>query len=669
MSAANCEKYASFKKRREEFVEITAATAALFEKLRMYKEKDNLEKVGKSIDKDNFKIQVVGTFKNGKSTFINSFLGEEILPAYALPCTAVINEVKYATEKRAVLHFKNPLPTQLPNGIPDKAMEHIERHMYASVPPLKISYDEIEDYVVIPIGKDPAQMLLESPYSKVELFWPLELLKNGVEIIDSPGLNEHATRTKVTMDYLTKADAILFVLNAQAICTREEMRFVENNLKAQGFNEPYFVVNRFDCVKKEEDRVGMRRFAKEKLGEYTNREIFFVSARNALDGKVEQNSELLKSSGMPPFEDSLADYLTENRGSIKLVKPARELRRIICDEALEKVVKQQRKMLTSPVEDIKARYEKAKPQLEMLIRQKEQFETKMTLKLNRMKPELTHIIDKNYRTICENVPLWLDGYNTKIKVGLVPTKNKINILVKEMSDYISGEIDEYQAFWNEKILMPFINEYAAEVFEGVEDEIKDILTDVDSISANVSGSSMTSSVTASAAQYVKAGGFDAARVDISDDDFSQKLGRSFGMVCLGSVLMKTFSAINPFTIIKSISGKVFDVTFKDESAVVKKIKETLSEEIVQGVEKASRETTDRIVSMAMKSFEGAVRSISEMLDAKIKECDNQVKRIISDMEKGKERVKDKLESIDSCEYELELIRRRLDNLIGALQKG
>ena len=35
-------------------------------------------------------------------------------------------------------------------------------------------------------------------------------IENGVEIIDSPGLNEHATRTKVTMDYLSKADAILF---------------------------------------------------------------------------------------------------------------------------------------------------------------------------------------------------------------------------------------------------------------------------------------------------------------------------------------------------------------------------------------------------------------------------------------------------------------------------
>ncbi len=72
---------------------------------------------------------------------------------------------------------------------------------------MSIPYDKIEDYVVIPMGKNPKDMLLESPYERVELFWPLELLKNGIEIIDSPGLNEHATRTKVTMDFISRADA------------------------------------------------------------------------------------------------------------------------------------------------------------------------------------------------------------------------------------------------------------------------------------------------------------------------------------------------------------------------------------------------------------------------------------------------------------------------------
>lgn len=79
---------------------------------------DNLNEIGlsingtalldlkKKLENDNFKVLVIGEFKNGKSTFINSLMGEKILPAYSTPCTAVINEVVYGKDKRAVLFLK-----------------------------------------------------------------------------------------------------------------------------------------------------------------------------------------------------------------------------------------------------------------------------------------------------------------------------------------------------------------------------------------------------------------------------------------------------------------------------------------------------------------------------------------------------------------------------------
>lgn len=53
----------------------------------------------KKLESDNFKVLVIGEFKNGKSTFINSLMGEKVLPAYATPCTAVINEVSIKIEE------------------------------------------------------------------------------------------------------------------------------------------------------------------------------------------------------------------------------------------------------------------------------------------------------------------------------------------------------------------------------------------------------------------------------------------------------------------------------------------------------------------------------------------------------------------------------------------
>jgi GTPase SAR1 family protein len=251
---------------------------------------------------------VIGTFKNGKSTFINSLLEEDVLTARALPATAVINEVKYGEEKDAILYFRNPLPENLPASISQKALAHMQKHNMRDVPPLHIDYHELEDYVVIPIGEDPKEMLLESPYEKVELFWPLEMLKEGVEIIDSPGLEEDDTRTRVTMDYLTKADAILFVLTADKLCSKAELDFIENNLHEFGFTDPFFIVNRFDLIP-DNQREELMRFAKMKLGEFSTNEIFYVSepaqflaqnetVRAAIESQVVQLRESLEAQGI-----------------------------------------------------------------------------------------------------------------------------------------------------------------------------------------------------------------------------------------------------------------------------------------------------------------------------------------------------------------------------------
>ena len=244
------------------------------------------------------------------------------------------------------------------------------------------------------MGSDPTEMLLESPYEKVELFWPLDLLKEGVEIIDSPGLNEAETRTRVTMDYLSKADAILFVLNAIQLCSMDEMNFIENNLKAYGFTDPFFIVNRYDLIP-ENQKEGIKRFAEMKLAEYSTNQIFYVSAQQALDGAMENNDQLYQKSNMGEFTRILSDFLTKDKGKIKLSQPARELKRILNDEALYKVIPGQRTMLDSSLDDVKERYEKSKPQLENLRAKKEQLINKLQLRIAQSEHEFRRAYNQN----------------------------------------------------------------------------------------------------------------------------------------------------------------------------------------------------------------------------------------------------------------------------------
>ena len=48
----------------------------------------------------------------------------------------------------------------------------------------------------------------------MEVIWPLEMIREGVVIVDSPGLNDPYSNDLVTKEYLPNADAIIFCINA-----------------------------------------------------------------------------------------------------------------------------------------------------------------------------------------------------------------------------------------------------------------------------------------------------------------------------------------------------------------------------------------------------------------------------------------------------------------------
>ena len=99
-----------------------------------------------------------------------------MLPAYSTPCTAVINEVIYGKEKRAMLYFKNPLPKEMSPDIQPSAMQHIKKHEGQEIPPIELDVADLVDYVVIPDPtKDQADSIKELPYSKVVLEYPIHL--------------------------------------------------------------------------------------------------------------------------------------------------------------------------------------------------------------------------------------------------------------------------------------------------------------------------------------------------------------------------------------------------------------------------------------------------------------------------------------------------------------
>lgn len=664
--ALNQEDLSKFREQRERLGGMLSEASDVVQELNMASAGENLAKLSKKVNDDTFKIQVVGTFSNGKSTVINALLGEEVLPAYALPTTAVINEVKYGETKEAILHFRNPLPEKLPASLSAKAMEHMQKFNMKNIPPLQIEYCDIENYVVIPMGEDPKEMLLESPYEKVELFWPLPMLKEGVEIIDSPGLNESETRAHVTMEYLTKADAILFVLAADKLCAQDEMDFIEDNLKANGFTDPFFVVNRFDLIK-EKEKERTKQFAELKLSDYTTNSIYYISAQQSLDGTIKNDYSLIAGSGMELFVARLTDFLTKDKGKMKLSQPARELKRILNNEALYKIIPGQRAMLESSLDDVKARYERAKPQLELLKSKKDQIISKLTLRIEQSKQEFKRVVNRNTCSVAEMIPGWIQDYKPKHTIGL-PTEKKIQAAVTEITDYIKQQLIIQQNKWKTEVMMPIVNEKAQYIFDSSEQDLTKLYSAIDEVTIQITNDNNVKPEPIPVWQRIAgaAGGILLGCPDVAIagglNGLTKELAKNIGLV-LGTeaILGLLIGFTNPFVLVGGIIAAILGGGFSSDKAM-KTLKSKLSDVIVQKISNNSDEGSTKVADSIASKLNDIKNDISSALSNDISQTEQIVTGIIDEMKKGQANIDMRKQVISKCEEKIKSISINLDSL-------
>jgi len=293
---------------------------------------EEITKVSQRLQSPCFRLAVVGEFSKGKSTLLNALLGEEIQPVRDIPCSGNVTILKYGSQRRVICRYKDGREEEISPAQYQEKASISEEAAYGSYA------DEIAKSEI-------AEIVFEHP--------ELELCRNGVEIIDSPGLNEQAERTLVTQQVLKTTDAVIFLTHAQNALTENERKlllYLKKELNSgndEGASNIFMVVNFFDLLKREESRQQVRKrvetiVEKENLIAGENR-IHFISAQSALDAILEgnENDDYLKS--FQGFTDSVEKFLTVERGAIALRQSATGIKQIIdtgCEE-----LNQWRKML------------------------------------------------------------------------------------------------------------------------------------------------------------------------------------------------------------------------------------------------------------------------------------------------------------------------------------
>lgn len=331
----------------------------------------DLNQVSENLRQGLFRLLVLGDMKRGKSTFLNALIGERVLPTKVNPCTAVLTKVRYGNNKQVIVNYND-----------GKASESIDFQTFEqrfTIPP-----DEAKKF-----EKEEKDAFPDVDYATIE--YPLEILKNGVEFIDSPGLNDTEQRNKLALGYINNCHAILFVLSGKAQFTMNERRYLENYLKDKGLTT-FFLINYWNYIRESlfdpedeqelaEAENNVRQHFKTNLLSYCqvngknlyNQRVFELNALAALRACVKNKS--LKGTGFDKFIPVLDTFLTEERIIAELLKVktlARQTYQHVHESVGTRIT-----LLDKGVEELREQIKAVQPEFNQLVEIRDGFKNEI----------------------------------------------------------------------------------------------------------------------------------------------------------------------------------------------------------------------------------------------------------------------------------------------------
>lgn len=372
------------------------------------------------LEEGRFHLAVLGQFKRGKSTLLNAFLGEALLPTSVVPLTAIPTFLQYGPNVVVRVLYQDDRPAEEFPGVNPEDLAAILKGFVTE-------------------EGNPRNRL---GILQVDIFHPAPILRHGVVLIDTPGIGSTFTHnTEATLHFLPQCDAALFVVSADPPLTEVESEFLK---KVQSrVSRLFFIFNKIDYlnVRELEEAVGFfRKVVGEKDRTSNDHPIFCVSARRGLDSKLFDDPALWTESGLCEVENHLIEFLASEKAIALREALGRKVR-----DALENVVMRLRlgvRSLQMPLADLEERLQVFEKELKNAERQRIVAQDLLTGDRKRALELLEERAAALRRTSIKHLEQVVDTSFSAMKDGDVSEDVILDALAEEVTTFFQASADD-----------------------------------------------------------------------------------------------------------------------------------------------------------------------------------------------------------------------------------
>jgi len=297
----------------------------------------------KSLRADHITLAFIGEFSRGKTELINSLffanVGQRLLPSAAGRTTMCPTEIFFDPRQATSSIQLLPIETRHYDISLTELKLQPERWLkieldYSNTNSLIHAFAHIAQTKSVPIEEalalgflpdtlepteQPEQVLIPVwRHALINIDHPL--LRQGLRIIDTPGLNALGSEPELTLSLLPKAQAIVFLLSAETGVTASDMAIWQQYVRPQQSSLQFAILNKIDTLW---DSLNHDVFAElsiqtiqaqtaQKLGLQPS-QVLPLSAKSALHAKIYNDTELLERSRIGTLEDRLYTHVVAQK--------------------------------------------------------------------------------------------------------------------------------------------------------------------------------------------------------------------------------------------------------------------------------------------------------------------------------------------------------------------